>query len=163
MMVATAVVFLPVIWKVGVMTWRSFSEGIKDLFWSRSHPGEPEAEPRKLEEEEGEVSLEGRLGTTPQEDSQPEKVQEVPSGSPERISEGRMQTPTSPRLEGRPMTISEEWEEIEREEARIRREVWLGMPHVMGNHVQGEEEPRELLDLPFTVFCTKYGKVYNTN
>lgn len=51
MMVATAVVFLPVIWKVGVMTWRSFSEGIKDLFWSRSHPGEPEAEPRKLEED----------------------------------------------------------------------------------------------------------------
>ena len=34
---------------------------------------------------------------------------------------------------------------------------------MMGNDVQAEEEPRELLDLPFTVFCAKSGKVYHTN
>ena len=41
-----------------------FFRRIKDLIRSRSHPGEPEEIPRELEEEEGEVSLEGRIRTT---------------------------------------------------------------------------------------------------
>ena len=165
LIVATVMVCLPGIWKVGVRTWRSFSEGIKDLLWSRNHPGEPEEEPKGIEEDEE------NEGSTPLEDPRSEEVQELPSGSQEGSQEGNqeeveresMQIPTTQRTEERSMTISEEWEEIEREEARIRREVRLGMPHVMGTNTQETDAPRELLDLPFTVFCTKYGKVYHTD
>ena len=130
--VATTMVFLPVIWKVGVRTWRSFSERIKDLLWSRSHPGEPEEEPKGMEEEKAEENVE-KDGSTLQEDPQSEEVQEIPSGSQEEVVEGRMQIPTTPGGEERSIPITEEWEEIEREEARIRREVRLGMPPRDGN------------------------------
>jgi len=60
-LVATIVVLMPVIWKVGVRTLRSFSEGIKYLLWSRSHPGEPEEEPKQVNRKKRAIKKEQKM------------------------------------------------------------------------------------------------------
>ena len=162
-LVATMVVLAPVIWKVGVRTWRSLSEGSRNLLWSRSHPGEPEEEPIQ-EDEEGsyQETMEEERQAAEQE-APSEEIDEEARGSQEEAVRREETVPEVQETGRRQLSIVEEWEEIQREEELIRQEVRQGLPHVMGINDEHEGVQQELLDLPFSVYFTKFGKVYHIN
>ena len=150
---------LQVIWKIGVRTLRSGFEEGRYLFGFRRLPNEPEEEPEDpTVEESGEDQGERaqQQGEEVQHQEEEEVNQETSNESQQEGGRGRTEATA-------PVSLEDEWNEILREEEQIRREVQMGLPHVMGNTEIEDEEPRPLEDLPFRVFRTKYGKVYHTS
>lgn len=143
---------LQVIWKIGVRSLRSGFEEGRYLFGFRRLPNEPEEEPEDPTVEE---SVEDQ-GEGAQHQEEEDVNQETSNESHQEGERGRTEATA-------PTSLEDEWNEILREEEQIRREVQMGLPHVMGNTEIENEEPRPLEDLPFRVFRTRYGKVYHTS
>ena len=158
-LVATMVVLIPAIWKVGVRMWRSFSEGNRNLLWSRSHPGEPEEEPREVETAEGYQEATEDESEAATRRAPGEEVEDEPRGSQEETVRREETIPETPQVERRQLSIVEEWEEIQREEEAVQREVRQGLPHVMGTNDELEGSQQELyLTCPFRCTLQSLGR-----
>eukprot|EP00434_Breviolum_minutum_P006947 symbB.v1.2.006133.t1/scaffold365.1/size219215/8 len=150
---------LQAIWKIGVRTLRSGFEEGRYLFGFRRLPNEPEEEPEDPPMEE---SVEDQGDETRHQREEVQR-QEEEEENQEALEESQREEERGRTEAAAPMSLEDEWNEILREEEQIRREVRMGLPHVMGNTETENEEPRPLEDLPFRVFRTKYGKVYHTS